>query len=924
LDHPQRTGAAHLLWPARKRQGKGQDFVTNVNLHADGVDISRLSTLRVAELQALAGELGIQGASKLRKGELVDAITATQSTPAEPAAAAAVVVDAPVEVPAPAAETEPAAEPTAAAAPKKRVSRRVSTATSAPAVAHVNAEGELGLGLILPEAGSSRRKTTAPTTYAGATQGDIVADAPEPKKAIRQPRKRASTATITEAVAAALVAEAAASVVEAPVVEAPAAAAPAAAAEPTTAEPTTEAPAGNNRNRRGNNNRNDNRGENRSEGRNNGRNGGRNGGNNGNAATARNAFDARSLIDAQNAEDGYDAPADVVEATPAEATAPAVDTESTESRIQRPESVVRAERNERGGRQRNQRGARAEQAEQAEPTEQVEAIEQVEATEQVEPTEQADASGADTEQGQQSEQTEQSDQPRQGRNRNRSRGGDRNQGDRQQQGERQQPATDDRGGDRAPAEREDRQQNQRQGNNRGQGQQDRQNDRQNDRQQSDRAQQERQGLDRNQGPDRNSGPEDELNGRNNRSRFRDRKRRGATSNDDFEPELTDDDVLIPVAGILDVLDNYAFVRTSGYLPGASDVYVSLGQVKKYNLRKGDAVVGSIRQPHEGDQSGRQKYNAIVKVDSINGLTVEEAATRVEFQKLTPLYPQERLRLETEPGKLTQRIIDLVAPIGKGQRGLIVAPPKAGKTIVMQQIANAIATNNPEVHLMVVLVDERPEEVTDMQRTVKGEVIASTFDRPAEDHTTVAELAIERAKRLVELGHDVVVLLDSITRLGRAYNLTAPPSGRILSGGVDASALYPPKRFFGAARNIENGGSLTILASALVETGSKMDEVIFEEFKGTGNMELRLSRHLADKRIFPAVDVNASGTRREEMLMSADEVKITWKLRRALAGLEQQQALEVILGRLKETSSNVEFLMQVQKSMPTPNGSDKDH
>jgi transcription termination factor Rho len=880
--------------------------VTNVNLHADGVDISRLSTLRVAELQALAGELGIQGASKLRKGELVDAITATQSTPAEPAAAAAVVVDAPVEVAAPVAapavETAPAAEPVAEAAPKKRVSRRVSTTTSAPAGAHVNADGELGLGLILPEPGTnSRRKTTAPTTYAGATEGDIVADAPAVEKPVRQARKRASTATITEAVAAALVAEAAASAAEAPA-DAPAAAAP--AAETTTA-PATEAPAGNNRNRRGNNNRNDNRGENRNEGRNEGRNNGRNGGrggNNSSAATARNAFDARSLIDAQNAEDGYDTPADVVEAAPVETPVETVDTD-TESRIQRPDSVVRAERNERGGRQRNQRGARAEQAEQAESTE------QVEVAEQTEPTEQADTTGADA------EQTEQSDQPRQGRNRNRSRGGDRNQGDRQQ-GDRQQQVTEDR----APAEREDRQQNQRQGNNRGQGQQ----DRQNERQQSDRAQQERQGQDRNQGLDRNSGPEDELNGRNNRSRFRDRKRRGATSNDDFEPELTDDDVLIPVAGILDVLDNYAFVRTSGYLPGASDVYVSLGQVKKYNLRKGDAVVGSIRQPHEGDQSGRQKYNAIVKVDSINGLTVEEAATRVEFQKLTPLYPQERLRLETEPGKLTQRIIDLVAPIGKGQRGLIVAPPKAGKTIVMQQIANAIATNNPEVHLMVVLVDERPEEVTDMQRTVKGEVIASTFDRPAEDHTTVAELAIERAKRLVELGHDVVVLLDSITRLGRAYNLTAPPSGRILSGGVDASALYPPKRFFGAARNIENGGSLTILASALVETGSKMDEVIFEEFKGTGNMELRLSRHLADKRIFPAVDVNASGTRREEMLMSADEVKITWKLRRALAGLEQQQALEVILGRLKETSSNVEFLMQVQKSMPTPNGSDKDH
>ncbi|PPH10191.1 transcription termination factor Rho [Rathayibacter sp. AY1H3] len=402
-----------------------------------------------------------------------------------------------------------------------------------------------------------------------------------------------------------------------------------------------------------------------------------------------------------------------------------------------------------------------------------------------------------------------------------------------------------------------------------------------------------------------------------RSRYRDRKRRGGAIGDDFEPEIGEDDVLIPVAGILDVLDNYAFVRTTGYLPGVSDVYVSLGQVKKYNLRKGDAVVGAIRQPREGEGGGRQKYNAIVRVDSINGQTVEEAAARVEFQKLTPLYPTERLRLETEPGKLTQRIIDLVAPIGKGQRGLIVAPPKAGKTIVLQQIANAIVQNNPEVHLMVVLVDERPEEVTEMQRTVRGEVVASTFDRPAEDHTTVAELAIERAKRLVELGHDVVVLLDSITRLGRAYNVTAPPSGRVLSGGVDASALYPPKKFFGAARNIENGGSLTILATALIETGSKMDEVIFEEFKGTGNMELRLSRHLADKRIFPAVDVNASGTRREEMLLSADEVKITWKLRRALAGLDQQQALEIILSRLKETSSNVEFLMQVSKSAVGP-------
>ena len=457
------------------------------------------------------------------------------------------------------------------------------------------------------------------------------------------------------------------------------------------------------------------------------------------------------------------------------------------------------------------------------------------------------------------------------RNRNRNRSsGDRQQGDRQQ-------------GDRQQGDRQ-----------------------QGDRQQGDRQQAERQQSDRQQG---------EGDDRGGRNRYRDRKRRGAGGGDDLEPELTDDDVLIPVAGILDVLDNYAFVRTSGYLPGNNDVYVSLGQVKKYNLRKGDAVVGAIRQPREGENPGRQKYNAIVKIDSVNGLPLDQTAERVEFGKLTPLYPTERLRLETEPGKLTTRIIDLVAPIGKGQRGLIVSPPKAGKTLVLQAIANAISKNNPEVHLMVVLVDERPEEVTDMQRTVKGEVIASTFDRPAEDHTTVAELAIERAKRLVELGHDVVVLLDSITRLGRAYNLAAPASGRILSGGVDSSALYPPKRFFGAARNIEDGGSLTILATALVETGSKMDEVIFEEFKGTGNMELRLSRQLADKRIFPAVDVNASGTRREEMLMGVDETKINWKLRRALAGLETQQALELVLGRLKDTTSNVELLMQVQKSMP---------
>lgn len=441
--------------------------------------------------------------------------------------------------------------------------------------------------------------------------------------------------------------------------------------------------------------------------------------------------------------------------------------------------------------------------------------------------------------------------------------------------------------------------------------------------QAPRGQQGGQRGQQNQNGPQNERADQDADGRG-RGRGRDRKRGRGPAGDDFEPEVGEDDVLIPVAGILDVLDNYAFVRTTGYLPGPSDVYVSLGQVKKYHLRKGDAVVGAIRQPREGESQGRQKYNALVSIDSINGQSVEEAGARVEFGKLTPLYPQERLRLETEPQKLSTRIIDLVAPIGKGQRGLIVSPPKAGKTLVLQAIANAIAKNNPEVHLMVVLVDERPEEVTDMQRSVKGEVIASTFDRPAEDHTTVAELAIERAKRLVELGHDVVVLLDSITRLGRAYNVTAPTSGRILSGGVDSAALYPPKRFFGAARNIEDGGSLTILATALVETGSKMDEVIFEEFKGTGNMELRLSRQLADKRIFPAVDISASGTRREEMLLGSEEVKVTWRLRRALAGHDTQQSLEIVLGKLKETQSNVEFLVQIQKALPQADRSQPAH
>jgi transcription termination factor Rho len=384
---------------------------------------------------------------------------------------------------------------------------------------------------------------------------------------------------------------------------------------------------------------------------------------------------------------------------------------------------------------------------------------------------------------------------------------------------------------------------------------------------------------------------------------------------------------VPVAGILDVLDSYAFVRTSGYLPGPGDVYVSLGQVRKNGLRKGDQIVGAVRQPKDDQQyngqGNRPKFNALVRLDTVNDLPPEEARRRPEFGKLTPLYPQQRLRLETEANIYTTRVIDLVAPIGKGQRALIVSPPKAGKTMVMQAIANAITTNNPECHLMVVLVDERPEEVTDFSRSVKGEVIASTFDRPAVDHTMIAELAIERAKRLVEMGHDVVVLLDGITRLGRAYNLAAPASGRIMSGGVDSSALYPPKKFFGAARNIEGGGSLTIIATALVETGSKMDDVIFEEFKGTGNCELRLNRSLADKRVFPAVDVNPSGTRKEEILVSREELALMWKLRRVLAALDTQQALELLLGKLRDTRSNAEFLMQVAKTTPMVLGRDDD-
>jgi transcription termination factor Rho len=452
----------------------------------------------------------------------------------------------------------------------------------------------------------------------------------------------------------------------------------------------------------------------------------------------------------------------------------------------------------------------------------------------------------------------------------------------------------------------------------------RQNDRQDRRNRSPQArenqQRESQGRD-NQGRD-NQGRDWEEDGgsrRSRRRRSRDRQNRrsrgggGNLERYDSEPVVSEDDVLVPARGILDVLDNYAFVRTNGYLPGPDDAYVSLSMVKKLGLRKGDLVTGVIRTPREGER--KEKFNPMVRIDTVNGGDLESARQRADFAKLTPLYPQERLKLETTPTQMAGRIIDLVAPIGKGQRALIVSPSKAGKTLIMQAIANSIAINNPEVKLMVVLVDERPEEVTDFERSAKGEVISSTFDRPAEDHTTVAELAIERAKRLVELGHDVVILLDGITRLSRAYNLAAPASGRILSGGVDSAALYPPKKFLGAARNIEGGGSLTIIATALVETGSKMDEVIFEEFKGTGNSEIRLRREFAEKRIFPAIDVDASSTRREELLMSREELAIVWKLRRVLSGLESLQGLEMLLDRLRKTQSNTEFLMAITKTIP---------
>ncbi|MFS4507308.1 transcription termination factor Rho [Clavibacter sp. Sh2141] len=823
--------------------------MTDVDTRATDAD---LSTLRVSQLQAIASELGVPGGSKLRKGELVTAISeiraarglavpADEAIPASDAPAdagdatpeAADAATSPVED-APVVEEAPASEPVAVdAAP---------VADEAPAAADATAPAEEPVA----EAPAAEQ---APAEQAPAEQ----APAEQPARSSRGSR-RASTARIVperiaEPVEAPAVAEPASTGLEARIAQATGDRAATDTLAPRADAPRTEAPAGRRGSRRASS-----------------------------AGVVDPATEAPRQA-AQHVNSGQTAD----QLVPAEAEAPAADASSDEQ--------APAQRSGRGRRRggRDAQEAPAQDAPVEAAAEQAPAASDAQASGDDRDRDSDDQGGRDGREGREGGRNR----SRNRRNRDRGRDQDEQQGGRDQAPREQAPREPDADDE---AQEEARTGRGRQ-NGRGQG----------DRTQDVRADQARADL----------GRDEERGGR---SRYRDRKRGRSQGGDEFEPEVTEDDVLLPVAGILDVLDNYAFVRTSGYLPGTNDVYVSLGQVKKHSLRKGDAIVGAIRQPRGDDSQSRQKYNAIVKIDSVNGLPPEEAANRVEFGKLTPLYPQDRLSLETEPNKLTTRIIDLVSPIGKGQRGLIVSPPKAGKTLVLQAIANAIATNNPEVHLMVVLVDERPEEVTDMQRTVKGEVIASTFDRPAEDHTTVAELAIERAKRLVELGHDVVVLLDSITRLGRAYNLAAPASGRILSGGVDSSALYPPKRFFGAARNIEHGGSLTILATALVETGSKMDEVIFEEFKGTGNMELRLSRALADKRIFPAVDVNASGTRREEMLMGADEVKVTWKLRRALAGLEQQQALEIVLSRLKETTSNVEFLMKVQASMPnTANG-----
>jgi transcription termination factor Rho len=651
--------------------------VTDVNLRAGGADTSDLTSLKVAELQALAAGLGIQGANKLRKGELVEAVASARAAQTGGTADAGATIDGGS---APQLDVEPAA----AAASQVLIEPLI--AEPASAEPHV---GEA----VLPE-----------TALPEAVQAETAqAEPAQPEVAQAEPATQTATATSRK--------------------RAPRRASSADALVPAATHVNS-------------------------------------------GATGVDSFipDVDALLDSALASR---------ESAAQQAESPSQNDQAADSDTQ--QGDAQQGESQRSGRRRG-RGQGAEDRNQGDRNQ----SERAGQNEQNAPAEQSD--NADSAEDAQGDQNGEQGQQRQGRNRNRNRNKNSNTGDGQQ------------------GQQNQGQQNQGQQNQQGQGQSGRgqQGDRddyakgqnqqgQNQQGQSQQGQNGQQNQNRNNGPQNDALAEGERSGR---SRYRDRKRRGGTGTgtDEFDPEIADDDVLIPVAGILDVLDNYAFVRTSGYLPGTNDVYVSLGQVKKYNLRKGDAVVGAIRQPREGENNSRQKYNAIVKVDSVNGQSIEEAANRVEFGKLTPLYPQERLRLETEPTKITQRIIDLVAPIGKGQRGLIVAPPKAGKTIVMQQIANAITTNNPEVHLMVVLVDERPEEVTDMQRTVKGEVIASTFDRPAEDHTTVAELAIERAKRLVELGHDVVVLLDSITRLGRAYNLAAPASGRILSGGVDASGL----------------------------------------------------------------------------------------------------------------------------------------
>lgn len=405
-----------------------------------------------------------------------------------------------------------------------------------------------------------------------------------------------------------------------------------------------------------------------------------------------------------------------------------------------------------------------------------------------------------------------------------------------------------------------------------------------------------------------------YNRNRNRGRGRDRRRGGGRTSfsEDGEPEISDDDVLIPIGGILDVLDNYAFVRTQGYLPGPTDVYVSLGQVKKYNLRKGDAVIGAIRQPREGEHPGRQKYNALVSVDSVNGQTVEEAASRVEFSALTAVYPTERLRMETSSTELSGRALDLFTPVGKGQRGVIVGAPKTGKSALISAMANAVAENAPDAHLMVVLVDEHPEAITELQRGAKGEVIASTFDRSADDHTTIAELAIERAKRLVELGHDVVVLVDSLTRLARAYQQAV---GGARGGTHDTAWLYPTKKLFGAARNVENGGSLTIIATLVTDTGLAIDDVVASEVAGSATMEVHVSHDVAAKRLFPAIDIAHSQTRKEDLLLAHDEAHVVADLRRALGATTPDVAMATVLDHMKSTASNVEFLVAVLKKLP---------